>query len=302
MNLTGEIFRGYKVIMIGNILHIAYHIVVVLLSAAIALSMPLMASTLAKNLLTYWAIIENEKIFLVSLEIGTAAVLIILLSYVRRGWEARKLARVATSAGLVLATPFRGRLARQQFKKLKLTQGLAQDIMIIGSTGMRTFAEPEGELHHVVRNCREAKIMLLDPFGEGAIARAKSIPDPEITPEVIQDQIVKSIDFLKELKAAQKNIRLKLYPDLPLLKLAILGDYVFLRHYHTEVNVRNMPEYVFKSDRTHGGLHFPLYRYFLSRWQDPDIPEYDLDTDEFVFRDKAGREVRREKFNEVRVG
>jgi hypothetical protein len=63
-----------------------------------------------------------------------------------------------------------------------------------------------------------------------------------------------------------------------------------------------MPEYVFKSDRTHGGLHFPLYRYFLSRWQDPDIPEYDLDTDEFVFRDKAGREVRREKFNEVRAG
>jgi hypothetical protein len=109
MNLTGEIFRGYKVIMIGNIFHIAYHIVVVLLSAAIALSMPLMASALAKNLLTYWAIIENEKIFLVSLEIGTAAVLIILFSYVRRGWEAGKLARVATSAGLVLATPSRGR-------------------------------------------------------------------------------------------------------------------------------------------------------------------------------------------------
>jgi hypothetical protein len=63
-----------------------------------------------------------------------------------------------------------------------------------------------------------------------------------------------------------------------------------------------MPEYVFKSDRTHGGLHFPLYRYFLSRWQDPGIPEYDLVTDEIVFRDKAGREVRREKFNEVRTG
>jgi hypothetical protein len=208
---------------------------------------------------------------------------------------------VATSAGLVLATPFGG-LARQQLKKVKVTQGAAQDIMIIGSTGLRTFAEPEGELHQVVRNCREAKIMLLDPFGEGAIARAMSIPDPEITPETIQEQIIKSIDFLKGLKAAQKNIRLKLYPDMPLLKLAILGDYVFLRHYHAGLNIRNMPEYVFKSDRTHGGLHFPLYRYFLSRWQDPGIPEYDLVTDEIVFRDKAGREVRREKFNEVRTG
>jgi hypothetical protein len=261
-----------------------------------------MASALAKNLLTYWAIIENEKIFLVSLELGTAAALIILFSYVRRWREARKLAHVATSAGLVLATPFRGRLARQQLKKVKVTQGAAQDIMIIGSTGLRTFAEPEGDLHHVVRNCREARIMLLDPFGEGAIARAKSIPDPEITPEVIQDQIVKSIDFLKELKAAQKNIRLKLYPDMPLLKLAILGDYAFLRHYHPGQNIRNMLEYTFKNDRTTGGLYLPLYRYFLSRWEDPDIPEYDLDTDAFVFRDKAGREVRREPFNAVRAG
>ncbi len=299
---TSETSRGYKVIMIGNILHIAYHIIVVLLSAAIALSMPLMASALAKNLLTYWVIIENEKIFLVSLEIGTAAALIILFSYLRRGWEARKLARLATSAGLVLATPFKGRRARQQLKRLKSSQGLAQDVMILGSTGLRTFAEPEGELHQAVRDCQEAKIMLLDPCGEGAIVRAKSIPEREITPEVIQEQIVRSIDFLKELKAAQKNIRLKLYPDAPLLKLAILGDYAFLRHYQPGRNIRDMLEYTFKNDCANGGLYLPLYRYFQSRWHDPDIPEYDLDTDELVYWDKAGREARREKFSAARAG
>lgn len=274
-----------------NLIHISEHIIVLLLSAAIALSIPHMFNALAKNLLSFWAFIENEKMFLVSLEICTAVVLIILFNYMRQGWEARKLSRLATSAGLVPESSLRGLLGRKPTKG----KGVAGDIMIIGSTGLRTFAAPEGELHHAVRNCRKAKIMLLNPLGEGAIARAKSIPDPEITPEVIREQIMESINFLKELRAGQKNIRLKLYPDMPLLKLAILGDHAFLRHYHAGLNVRKMPEYVFSSDSIHGGLYLPLYRYFLSRWDDPDIPEYDLDTDEFVLRDKAGQEIRREQ-------
>lgn len=182
---------------------------------------------------------------------------------------------------------------------MKKKLGFAREIMIIGSTGYRSFVEPEGDLHESVQTCREAKIMLLDPLKHGAIVRARSIPDPEITPEVIREQIIKSIDYLKGLRAAQKNVRLKLYPDMPLLKMAILGDYAFIRHYHTGMNVRHMPEFAFKNDQNHGGLYLPMYRYFLSRWQDPDIPEYDLDTDELVYRDHMGHELMRESFNEV---
>jgi len=54
--------------------------------------------------------------------------------------------------------------------------------------------------------------MLLDPNSEGAIVRAKGILDPDVTPESFGEQIAKSIDFLKALKAAQKNVILKLYP------------------------------------------------------------------------------------------
>jgi len=243
--------------MVRNIVHISYHIIVVLLSAAIALSLPFMVSFLAKNLLASWAFIQNEKIFLVALELCTAAMLILLFSNVRRGWEARKLARVAASAGLVLATPFKGALARKQIKKLKAKLGYEREIMVIGSTGLRTFAEPEGELHQVVQECREARIMLLNPDGEGAIARAKSIPDPEITPEIIRDQVVRSIDFLKGLKAGQKNIRLKLYPDMPFLKLAILGDYAFLRHYHAGLTSGTCPNTRSKATAPAGASFFP---------------------------------------------
>jgi hypothetical protein len=56
---------------------------------------------------------------------------------------------------------------------------------------------------------------------------------------------------------------------------------------------------VFRHDRDPGGLYNPFYQYFLNRWNDPDIPEYDLDTDELVYRDRTGTEVRREKFNDI---
>jgi len=280
--------------MSKNLIHLSYHFIVLLLSAAIALSIPQVFSALARNLLVFWAFIENEKIFLISLELSTAAALIIMFNSMRQGWEARRLSRVATSAGLVPQSPLTGLLGRRSAGRLKAARGIAADIMIMGSTGRRTFTAPDGALHDSVRNCRRARIMLLNPTGEGAIARARSIQDPEVTPEVIRDQIIASIAFLKELKAGQKNTRLKLYPDMPLLKLAILGDHAFLRHYHTGINVDSMPEYVFSSDGFHGGLYLPFYRYFLSRWNDPDIPEYDLDSDELVLRDQAGRERHRE--------
>ena len=286
--------------MFKNITHISYHVIVVFLSAALALSMPFIVSAIARKLLASWALIENEKVFLVAIEIVTAVVMILFFNLVRRAWNDRRLARMAKSAGLVQATPFRGTfIYKRRVKHMKKKLGFAREVMIIGSTGYRSFVEQEGDLHEAVQNCREAKIMLLDPLKHGAIARARSIPDPEITPEVIREQIINSIDFLKSLKASQKNVRLKLYSDMPLLKMAILGDYAFIRHYHTGLNVRQMPEFTFKNEQNHGGLYLPMYRYFLSRWQDSRIPEYDLDTDELVYRDHTGSEVARESFNEI---
>lgn len=94
--------------MTKNLTNISEHIIVLFLSAAIALSIPHMFSALARNLLTYWTFIENEKTSLVLLEICTAVTLIISFNYIRQGWESRKLARLATSAGLVPKSSLRG--------------------------------------------------------------------------------------------------------------------------------------------------------------------------------------------------
>jgi hypothetical protein len=279
-----------------DISHIVYHIAVVVMSAAVALSLPFTVRFIAKKFLDYWALIENEKIFLVSIEIASAVLLILLFNTLVKGLKSRKLLKMAEEAGLHSMGRSGRRLDRTRLKKLKEKNGFGRNIMLIGSTGHTTFVDPAGDLHQVLRKCREAKIMLLDPSGDGAGARSRSIQSPDINTENFRRQIIGSIEFLKELKASQKDIRLKLYRELPFLKLAILGDYVFLRHYHPGVDVQQLPEYVFRHGRNPGCLYNPFYQYFLDRWHDVEAPEYDLKTDELVYRDKSGNEMRREKF------
>jgi hypothetical protein len=281
---------------IKGIAHIGYHIFIIILSAAISLSLPLIIRLIARKFLIYWSVIENEKIFLVSIEIVTAVLLIVFFNTIWRGFKQKKLSRMARGAGLVFVSSAGGIFGRNNIRKLKERHGQARDIMVIGSTGARTFVNPDGDLHKVIGNCREAKIMLLDPFGEGAVARSRSINASEITTNDFSDQIYSSMDFLKGLNAVHGNIRLKLYADPPLLKLAILGDYISVQHYHTGLDVRRMPEYIFHHGQNPGSLYTYFYQYFLARWNDPGIPEYALETDELIYRDSDGNEIRREKF------
>lgn len=281
-----------------SLTHMLYHVLVIIVSAGIALSLPEIIRYITRKVLLYWSFIENEESFLISAEIATAVILIVLVNAAVRNWKTRKLSHVAGTAGLVAAAPPESMLAKLRGRKMKEKHGMGRSVMLISSTGYRTFTDPTADLHEVLRNCRDAKIMLLDPLKDGVAARAKSLGDPAVTPERFRDQIIRSIDFLKGLKACQKNIRLKLYQEAPLVKLGVLGDYLWLKHYPTGLNVRKMPEYVFKHDRD-ASLFNLFYQYFVGRWLDPNVPEYDLDTDELIYRNKTGNEVRRVKFNDV---
>lgn len=279
--------------------HIFYHIAIIVISAGIALSMPYTANLLSRKFQAFWQLIGDEKIFLLIGEIVLAVLLILFFNYTGWVWRDRRLARVARNAGLVFASSSKGIFSRRKNRKLKETQGIARDIMIIGSTGSRTFTDPRGDLYAVIKNCRKAKIMLLNPAGEGAATRVKSILNPEITLEKFREQIRSSIAFLKELKAVQKDIKLKLYHDVPFLKMALSGDYLWVNHYHTGLDVQVMPEYVFVHNQNQGSLYTIFYQYFMNNWADPRIPEYDLETDELVYRDIAGNEEKRERIEEM---
>ncbi len=274
-----------------------YHILLLGMSAALALSLPWTISFIADQFLIYWSFVGNEKIFFISIEMVLTIFFLFFTACLRNSRKDRKLSRMAKAAGLVSVIPSTGFLARRRIRKLKENQGHSRDVMVISSTGFRTFVDPEGELHQLIRDCQKARVMLLNPNSEGATVRAKSIPDPEITPESFGEQVQKSIDFLKALKAAQKNVKLKLYPDPPFLKMAILGNYIWLQHYQAGLDGQRMPKYVFKHDPDTGSLYLPFYQYFMVRWSNPEIPEYDLETDQLIYRDTAGNEARRENLD-----
>jgi len=169
--------------------------------------------------------------------------------------------------------------------------------MVIGSTGFRTFVDPKGDLHAAIQSCRTAKIMLVNPESSGAVERARTIRDPEVTQESLRWQVANTIALLRTLRGAQKGISLKLYSDPPLWKLAILGDYGWVQHYHPGLDVQVMPEYVLEHGQSPTSLFSAFYHYFVMRWNDPSIPEYDLLAGELVYKDAAGNEVSREKLD-----
>ncbi|NJD69588.1 MAG: hypothetical protein FIA90_13255 [candidate division NC10 bacterium] len=277
--------------------HLAYHIVVVVASAAIALSLPTIARSWVPHVVYYWSLIEDEKTLILSVEITVAVLLMMLMEVMGRRWRDRRFAQVARRAGLLGATRSGRRFAARRIRRMKERQGLGRDLMLIGSTGFRTFVEPNGDLHSVLHHCREAKIMLLDPESEGARARARAILHPDVTEAHLREQISKSIEFLRTLKEVRKTITLKLYQDPPFLKLAILGDYIWMRYYPSAMDVEMMPEYLFQHVPHPESLYTPLYQYFLTRWNDPDIPEYDFERNALVYRDQAGKEGRLEPFD-----
>src|SRR5256712_3986315 len=272
-------------------LALVYHVGVVIVSAAIAATLPFTFAFLAQWLLVFWSAIEDEKFFLVSTEIAVALVLVFVLSHARTNWRNRRLAKIARAAGMVHLSAGNGVLARRAARRLKERHAFMRDIMIIGSTGFRTLVDPKGDLRAVIENCRNAKVMLLDPESRGAIERVRTIGEREITHESLKAQVEQTIAFLRALPAAHQRVRLKLYPEPPLWKIAILGDHAWVRHYHPALDVRVLPEYVFVHRQDPAGLFVAFYQYFVARWDDPAIPEYDLLTGDLVYRDGVRPEV-----------
>ncbi|MEO8325999.1 MAG: hypothetical protein ABI618_09130 [Nitrospirota bacterium] len=285
--IVAHIRQGIK-----NASEIGHHIVVLCLSAGIAISFP----TVATSFLTYWIRMEKEKMSFVTLEIGVAAILIVVMTYIRRSWQDRRLAKMAIDAGFVAFFPKRTRWAENGIQKIWETHGRGRTVMVIGSSGYGTLRDQVGDLSTVLDKCLGANIMLVNPFSQGAGTRIRAIAHPNMSIEKYRGEVRQSIELLKRLKALGKSVKLKLYSDPPLLKLVILGDYLWMQHYHTDLDIQEMPEYVLRHNSKDHGLYTLCYQYFVQRWERTDIPEYDLDTDELVYRDNNGGEVTRERF------
>lgn len=271
---------------------LAFHALVVGLSAGIAWSLP----NIARKFLAFWSHIEQERILLLSIEVGVALFLIVISNYLWRAYKDRRQAVMARGAGLVSFFPLHDPGAGKTIRELKQQQSLGRTVLAIGVTGHGTVVDNKAELHALLETCLEAKLILLNPFSEEAARRAQSLSHPDISSDRFRQELQDTIALIKRFRVSGKVIRLKLYSDRPHLRMVILGDYLWLQHYHTGLDVRWMPEYVFQHNPDHHGLYTLFYQYFTKRWENREIPEYDFETDELVYRAISGSELRREPF------
>ncbi len=269
------------------------HLVVILVSAGIAFSLP----WTARQFLIFWSHVEHENTLLMSVELVVATVLIFLVNFLRRSLKDRRAARIASEAGIYSCFRTQDNRIRRKTATLKAQHGLGRPLWVIGFTGFSTFADPKSDLYPIVQNCLEAKILLANPLSDSLRRSIERLPDSAVTWEHVQREVMESITLLKRLKATGKRVKLKLYSDPPLVRLAFLGEHVWLQCYHTDLEVGARPEFVFQHDRQEHGLYALWYQYFLKRWTNPTLPEYDLDRDELVYREDSDGEIRRLPFD-----
>ena len=266
------------------------HLVIVGVSAGIALLLP----AGVRQFLSLWSLLEHDKVSLVAVEMILAILLMVCFNYVHRHVRDRSLATAATGAGLVSFFPRPAPEAQRRITCVKKEQGTGRTVMVIGSSGSGSLMDQVGDLSSVLDTCLEAKVFLANPFSQDAQARMGAFGRPADALPAFREEVRQSIALLKRLRAMGKVVKLKLYADPPLVKLVILGDYIWLQHHHAELDGRYMPEYLLqRNGQTHGFYSFYAH-YFMERWEHCDCPEYDLDTDELVYRSRAGREIRRE--------
>ena len=64
-----------------SLARVLYHVLLVAMSAGIAFSLPRMVSVIARDFWTYWALVEKQNLFLISVEIALALLLVLFFNY-----------------------------------------------------------------------------------------------------------------------------------------------------------------------------------------------------------------------------
>src|SRR2546428_800175 len=108
-----------------------YHIGVVIVSAAIAATLPFTFAFLARRLLASWSAIENEKVFLVSAEIAVALVLVLVLNHARTNWRNRRVSKMAHAAGVIHLRSANGVPSRRGARRPKERHALIRGMLLI---------------------------------------------------------------------------------------------------------------------------------------------------------------------------
>lgn len=275
--------------------HIFSHIGVTLLAVGVAFSLPMLAQFI---LFTWWPMVEDDSQLLLINEIIFAAVLVLLFNLFLGARQGRLSHRMNRLVSLVHVREESSWLSRWSDRKLLDRITGTRDVAVMSVTGYDTFVSQRRKLQNVIDHSYELRVMLMNPYGAGAMRRVQSLGDPAPLLETYCQETAATIERLAALAAAGKQVTLKFYEDPPFWNLIITGEYVWVQYCHDGHELKNQPEYVFalQKDNPTQGLFSAFYVHFLNQWSDPHPPEYDFTTRELIYRNARGNEVKRVPF------
>jgi len=275
--------------------HIFSHIGVTLLAVGIAFSLPMLARFI---LFTWWPMVEDDSQLLLINEIVFAAVLVLLFNLFLSARQGRLSHRMNRLVSLVHVREESSWLSRRSDRRLLERITGTRDVSVMSVTGYDTFVSQQRQLGNVIDHSYELRVMLMNPYGPGAMRRVQSLGDPAPLLQIYCQETAGTIERLTSLAAAGKKVSLKFYEDPPFWNLIVTGEYVWVQYCHDGHELKSQPEYVFALDRDKPtlGLFSAFYVHFLNQWGNPQHPEYDFATRELIYRDDRGNEVKRQPF------
>jgi hypothetical protein len=280
--------------------HAFSHVVITLLAVGIAFSLPVVA----KYVLYYWwPRVEEDSQLLMITEISFATVLVLLFNISKIAWDGRRSMQMNKIASLVYAREGSGWVSRWKDRDMRKKIASVRDVYIMSITG-DTFSSKNSGLQKTLELAYEIRVMLANPYGKGIVSRAQALDEPEAMLQGWRQETEASIAYLHKLAAAGKKVKLKFYEEPPFWKLVVTGEYVWVQYCNDGHEVKTQPEYVFGLQ--HGspqrGLFAPFYKHFLNQWQDAHHPEFNFESNELIYRNGDGNEIRRTVFPPVEEG
>lgn len=275
--------------------HIASHAAVTLLAVGIAFSLPLLASYI---LFSWWPMVAGDSQLLLINEIVFAAMLVLLFNLLLRAREAQLSHRMNSMAMLVHVRREGSRLSRRIDRSLLERITGTRDVSVMSVTGFDTFVSEMRNLRQIIDDCYELRVLLMNPYGPGALRRVQSLGDADALLETYRRETEATVERLASLAAAGKKVTLKFYDDPPFWNLIVTGEHVWVQYCHDGQELKQQLEYVFALSRSNPahGLFPAFYVHFLKHWGDTRHPEYDFDARQLIYRNERGNEVKRAPF------
>lgn len=275
--------------------HIASHAAITLLAVGIAFALPQLAQYILFN---WWPLVRDDSRLLLYTEIGFAAGLVVLFNVASLTFHYRRRARMSSIASLVHVHEQGSWFSRQRKQNLLRRLPWKRDVTIMAVTGYGTFSAADADLGHILQDCYEVRVMLMNPYAAGARSYVAAHPAAEAALAGFRSELAASIEYLRALHAAGRKVVLKLYDEAPFWKLVFTGEHAWVRCCHDCRDFGKFPEYVFalQPDKPARGFFPAFYTYFLNQWNDPQHPDYNFDSDELVYRDGDGQERCREPY------